>query len=105
MGGVGGVANLGGAPPLNSEYAITLFGKAMGLFGQGLFPDAQRRPSWFGSKHQECVGPGLVSLQSRLCGSSVRTKSRSCRRTRIVMQQGTLPIEVVLNSAVGATQR
>ena len=38
MGGVGGVGNLGGAPPLNTEYAITLFGKACGLFGQhGLF--------------------------------------------------------------------
>ncbi len=37
MGGVGGVANLGGAPTLNSEYAITLFGKSMGLFGQNGF--------------------------------------------------------------------
>src|SRR5437868_8580729 len=38
MGGVGGVANLGGAPALNTEYAITLFGKPFGLFGQhGLF--------------------------------------------------------------------
>src|SRR5258706_1864172 len=38
MGGVGGVGNLGGAPPLNTEYAISLFGKPFGLFGQhGLF--------------------------------------------------------------------
>src|SRR5712671_4664880 len=34
MGGVGGVANLGGIPPLNSEYTISLFGKTVGLFGQ-----------------------------------------------------------------------
>ena len=34
MGGVGGVANLGGASPLNTEYAITLFGKPFGLFGE-----------------------------------------------------------------------
>jgi len=33
-GGVGAVANLGGTAPLNSEYAITLFGKSWGLFGQ-----------------------------------------------------------------------
>jgi Amt family ammonium transporter len=38
MGGVGGVANLGGAPPLNQEYSITMFGKSLGLFGQhGIF--------------------------------------------------------------------
>ena len=38
MGGVGAVANLGGTPPLNSEYAITLFGKSFGLWGQnGVF--------------------------------------------------------------------
>lgn len=38
MGGVGAVANLGGTPPLSSEYAITLFGKPFGLWGQhGLF--------------------------------------------------------------------
>lgn len=38
MGGVGGVANLGGIPPLNAEHAITLFGKPFGLFGQhGIF--------------------------------------------------------------------
>jgi ammonium transporter, Amt family len=38
MGGVGAVANLGGSPPLNTEYTITLFGKAFGLFGQhGMF--------------------------------------------------------------------
>ncbi|MBI4877985.1 MAG: ammonium transporter [Acidobacteria bacterium] len=37
MGGVGGVANLGGAAPLNSEYTITLFGKTFGLFGQNGF--------------------------------------------------------------------
>ena len=38
MGGVGAVANLGGTPPLNAEYAINLFGKPFGLFGQhGLF--------------------------------------------------------------------
>src|SRR6266576_422124 len=34
MGGVGAVANLGGTPPLNSEFTITLFGKAFGLWGQ-----------------------------------------------------------------------
>ena len=33
-GGVGAVANLGGTAPLSSEYAITLFGKSWGLFGQ-----------------------------------------------------------------------
>src|SRR5260221_195651 len=38
MGGVGAVANLGGTPALNSEFTITLFGKAFGLFGtHGLF--------------------------------------------------------------------
>jgi Amt family ammonium transporter len=38
MGGVGGVGNLGGAPPLNTEWTMTLFGKPFGLFGQhGLF--------------------------------------------------------------------
>jgi Amt family ammonium transporter len=37
-GGVGGVANLGGIPPLNSEFTINLFGKPFGLFGQrGMF--------------------------------------------------------------------
>jgi Amt family ammonium transporter len=37
-GGVGGVANLGGIPPLNSEFAVNLFGKPFGLFGQsGMF--------------------------------------------------------------------
>ncbi|MGI8992509.1 MAG: ammonium transporter [Bryobacteraceae bacterium] len=38
MGGVGGVANLGGAAPLNAEWGITLFGKSFGIYGQhGLF--------------------------------------------------------------------
>jgi Amt family ammonium transporter len=38
MGGVGGVANLGGVAPLNTEYTFTMFGKTMGLFGQhGIF--------------------------------------------------------------------
>jgi ammonium transporter, Amt family len=38
MGGVGGVANLGGATPLNTEATVSLFGKAFGLFGQhGMF--------------------------------------------------------------------
>jgi Amt family ammonium transporter len=38
MGGVGGVANLGGANPLNTEYTINLFGKSFGLFGEhGIF--------------------------------------------------------------------
>jgi Amt family ammonium transporter len=37
-GGVGAVANLGGTAPLNSEFAIHLFGKDWGLFGQkGMF--------------------------------------------------------------------
>jgi Amt family ammonium transporter len=37
-GGVGGVANLGGIAPLNSEFTISLFGKPFGLFGQsGMF--------------------------------------------------------------------
>ncbi len=38
MGGVGAIGNLGGTPPLNTEFAVSLFGKAFGLFGQhGLF--------------------------------------------------------------------
>jgi Amt family ammonium transporter len=38
MGGVGALAVLGGTPPLNSEFTITLFGKTMGLFGtKGFF--------------------------------------------------------------------
>lgn len=38
MGGVGGIANLGGVPSLNAEHGITLFGKTFGLFGQhGIF--------------------------------------------------------------------
>jgi ammonium transporter, Amt family len=37
MGGVGAVGNLGGTPPLNSEFAVTLFGKTFGLFGQNGF--------------------------------------------------------------------
>jgi len=38
MGGVGGNGNLGGIPPLNTEWGITLFGKPFGIFGQhGLF--------------------------------------------------------------------
>lgn len=37
MGGVGAVANLGGAPVLNSEFTVTLFGKSFGLFGQNGF--------------------------------------------------------------------
>jgi len=38
MGGVGGVATLGGVNPLNDEWSITLFGKAWGLFGRhGIF--------------------------------------------------------------------
>ena len=38
MGGVGGVANLGGAAPLNAEWSFNLFGKSFGIFGQhGLF--------------------------------------------------------------------
>src|SRR4030081_2837269 len=32
-GGVGAVGNLGGTAPLNSEFAIQLFGKSWGLFG------------------------------------------------------------------------
>jgi Amt family ammonium transporter len=37
-GGVGGVATLGGAFPLNDEWSITLFGKAWGIFGKhGIF--------------------------------------------------------------------
>jgi Amt family ammonium transporter len=32
-GGVGAVANLGGTPPLTSEYTVQLFGKTVGLFG------------------------------------------------------------------------
>jgi Amt family ammonium transporter len=38
MGGVGGNANLGGVNPLNTEWAINLFGKSFGIFGQhGIF--------------------------------------------------------------------
>lgn len=38
MGGVGGVAALGGAKALNSEFVIHLFGKDLGLFGmKGFF--------------------------------------------------------------------
>jgi Amt family ammonium transporter len=37
MGGVGGVATLGGTPPLTHEFAVTLFGKAFGLFGTSGF--------------------------------------------------------------------
>lgn len=37
MGGVGGVANLGGSPVLNKEFVVTIFGKPWGLFGQGGF--------------------------------------------------------------------
>jgi Amt family ammonium transporter len=37
MGGVGAVANLGNMPVLNKEFAITLFGKPFGLWGQGAF--------------------------------------------------------------------
>jgi Amt family ammonium transporter len=38
MGGVGGVASLGGAGVLNGEYVIHLFGKEFGLFGtKGFF--------------------------------------------------------------------
>jgi Amt family ammonium transporter len=38
MGGVGAVAALGGTPPLNSEYVVTLFGHPFGLFGtKGFF--------------------------------------------------------------------
>ena len=33
-GGVGAVANLGGTAPLNSEFAVHLFGKDWGIFGQ-----------------------------------------------------------------------
>ncbi|MEO8052064.1 MAG: ammonium transporter [Acidobacteriota bacterium] len=35
MGGVGAVANLGNSPVLSHEFAITLFGKPFGLWGQG----------------------------------------------------------------------
>lgn len=37
MGGVGAVGNLGASPVLNAEYTISLFGKTVGLFGQGGF--------------------------------------------------------------------
>ena len=38
MGGVGGVGNLGGATPLNTEFTFNLFGKPFGLFGEhGMF--------------------------------------------------------------------
>lgn len=38
MGGVGGIANLGGVPSLNTEWSFNLFGKSFGLFGQhGIF--------------------------------------------------------------------
>ncbi len=37
MGGVGALGNIGGTPPLNAEYAVTIFGKTFGLFGQNGF--------------------------------------------------------------------
>jgi ammonium transporter, Amt family len=37
MGGVGAVGNLGGTAPLSAEYAINIFGKPFGLFGQNGF--------------------------------------------------------------------
>jgi Amt family ammonium transporter len=37
MGGVGAVGNLGGTPPLAAEWALQLFGKPFGLFGQNGF--------------------------------------------------------------------
>src|SRR6266496_6571780 len=37
MGGVGAVAVLGGTPPLNHEFVLTLFGKPFGLFGMSGF--------------------------------------------------------------------
>ena len=38
MGGVGAIANLGGTAPLNGEFAMKLFGKDFGLWGQnGMF--------------------------------------------------------------------
>ena len=37
MGGVGAIGNLGGTPPLNSEFIVNLFGKPFGLFGQNGF--------------------------------------------------------------------
>jgi Amt family ammonium transporter len=37
MGGVGGVAALGGAAPLNQEFAVNLFGHSFGLFGMNGF--------------------------------------------------------------------
>jgi len=41
MGGVGGVAVLGGTPPLNSEFVVNLFGHPFGLFGmKGFFLNA-----------------------------------------------------------------
>jgi Amt family ammonium transporter len=41
MGGVGAIAALGGTPPLNSEFVVTLFGHPFGLFGtKGFFLSA-----------------------------------------------------------------
>jgi Amt family ammonium transporter len=37
MGGVGGVASLGGTPGLTHEFVFTLFGKSFGLFGMNGF--------------------------------------------------------------------
>jgi ammonium transporter, Amt family len=37
MGGVGAEPNLGGTPTLSAEYAVNLFGKPFGLFGQNGF--------------------------------------------------------------------
>jgi Amt family ammonium transporter len=37
MGGVGAVGNLGSSPVLNGEFAVTLFGKTFGLWGQNGF--------------------------------------------------------------------
>ena len=42
MGGVGAIANLGGTPPLNAEYTITLFGKTLAFSANAAFSSAWR---------------------------------------------------------------
>jgi hypothetical protein len=59
-GGVGGVANLGGIPPLNSEFTMNLFGKPFGLFGQS----GMSLPTW----NLRCRGDGSLPVPDGVHG-------------------------------------